>query len=81
MTETVKVNLSKTTASLKIISTIAGAIIGLFVIYMNIDNRMDAIEQEQAVTKGATQEWMRSMEKNVDDISADMKLLLNKLEL
>ena len=81
MTETLKVNLGKTSASLKIVSTIAGAIIGLFVIYMNIDNRMDAIEQEQAVTKGAQQEWMRNMENNVGELKTDMKLLLNKLEL
>jgi uncharacterized membrane protein YqgA involved in biofilm formation len=68
MTETMKVNLSKTSASLKIISTIAGAIIGLFVIYMNIDNRMDALEQEVATTKGVQQEWMRNMENNVEKI-------------
>jgi hypothetical protein len=63
-----KINLDKTTASLKIISTIAGAIIGLFAIYTNIDGRMDAIEREVATNKGVQHEWMRNMENNVEKI-------------
>ncbi len=68
MTETTKINLDKTYTSLRIISTIAGVIIGAFVVYMNVDSRMDKIEQEQATTKGVQQEWMRNMEINVGRI-------------
>jgi hypothetical protein len=68
MTETMKVNLDRTYTSLRIVSTIAGVIIGAFVIYMNVDSRMDRIEQEQATTKGVQQEWMRNMEINVERI-------------
>lgn len=68
MAETMKVNLDKTYTSLKIISCIAGGIIGAFFVYMTIDNRMDALEQDAAVTKGVQQEWMRNIENNVERI-------------
>jgi glycerol uptake facilitator-like aquaporin len=68
MTETMKLNLDKTLTSVKIISAIAGAIIGGFVIYMNVDSRMDNLEQKVAVSEGVQQEWMRSMENNVERI-------------
>ncbi len=68
MTETLKVNLDKTLTSIKIVSAIAGAIIGGFVIYMTIDSRMDNLEQKVAVSEGVQQEWMRSMENNVERI-------------
>ena len=68
MTETLKVNLDKTYTSIKIISAIAGAMIGCFVIYTNVDARMDAIEKKQAISEGVQQEWMRNMENNVERI-------------
>ena len=68
MTETLKVNLTKTLTSLRIISITAGCLIGGFVVYTSIDNRMDKIEQEQATSKGVQQEWMRNMENNVERI-------------
>ena len=52
MTDTVKVNLDRTLTSLKIISTVAGALIACAMVYGGIDNRMDKLEQEQATFKG-----------------------------
>ncbi len=68
MTNTMKVNLDKTYTGIKIMGAIAGVFISCFVVYNNIDNRMDKIEQEQAITKGVQQEWMRNMENNVERI-------------
>ncbi len=68
MTSTLKVNLDKTYTSIKIMSAIAGVFISCFVVYNNIDNRMDTIEREQAISKGVQKEWMRNMENNVERI-------------
>jgi hypothetical protein len=68
MTETLKINLDKTYTSLKIISTIAGALIACFVVYTSVDARMDKLEQEQATFKGVMDERTRNMSKRVDDI-------------
>jgi hypothetical protein len=68
MTETVRVNLDKTYTGIKIVAFVAGVMIACFQAYASIDSRMDRIEQEQAVTKGVQQEWMRSMENNVERI-------------
>jgi hypothetical protein len=68
MTETIRVNLDKTYAGVKVVAFVAGALIACFQVYASVDKRMDNIEQEQAVTKGVQQEWMRSMENNVERI-------------
>ena len=81
MTETVKVNLDKTLASLKILSTVAGALIACAVVYGGIDNRMDRLEQEQATFKGVIDERTRNQGEDLKELKSDMKLLLNKLEL
>ena len=64
MTETVKVNLTKAFMSLKIMSTVAGALIACFVVYMNIDSRMDKMEGRQ----GIMDERTATMSKRVDEI-------------
>lgn len=74
MAETLKINLDKTYTSLKIVSAIAGIFISCFVVYNNIDGRMDKIERDQAITKGVQQEWMRNMENNVERIYDIVKL-------
>ncbi len=68
MTETLKINLEKTFMSLKIMSIVAGVLIACFVVYANIDDRMDKSEQEQATFKGVMEERTRSMAKRIDDI-------------
>ena len=68
MTETLKINLTKAYTSLKIMSAVAGALFACFAVYMSIDNRMDKIEQEQAVNKGVQLEWRRNIENKVDNI-------------
>ena len=68
MTNTLKVNLDKTYTSLKIVSAIAGIFISCFVVYSAIDNRIDKLEQDQAVFKGVIDERTRTMAKRVDEI-------------
>ena len=68
MTETIKVNLDKTLTSLKILSTVAGALIACAVVYGGIDNRMDKLEQEQATFKGVMDERTRNTQEDVKRI-------------
>ena len=70
MTESMKVNLTKTLTSLRIMSTIAGALITCFFVYMSIDNRMDKLELEQSSFKGVMDERTRNTATRVDDIYA-----------
>jgi hypothetical protein len=81
MTETLRVNLDKTATSLKILSTVAGALIACAVVYGQIDDRMDKLELEQATFKGVIDERTRNMGDDMTEIKSDMKLLLNKLQL
>jgi hypothetical protein len=68
MAETLKINLDKTFASLKIVSVVAGALIACFVAYANVDSRMDKLETEQATFKGIMEERTRNMSDNIDKI-------------
>jgi len=68
MTETVRVNLNNTLTSLKIVSIVAGALIAVAVVYGQVDNRMDKLEQDQATFKGVMEERTRNMSDRVDDI-------------
>ena len=81
MSETVKINLDKALTSIKIMSAVAGAIIAIFVVYINIDSRIDRIENEQAVYRGVQDERTRQQGDDINELKSDMKLLLNKLEL
>jgi len=68
MAETMKINLDKTYTSVKIISVVAGALIACFVVYANVDNRMDKLEQEQSTFKGIMEERTRNMSENIAKI-------------
>ncbi len=68
MTNTLKVNLEKTLTSLLIVSVVAGALMACFVVYDNVDTRMDKLEIDQAQFKGVMEERTRNMSDRVDDI-------------
>ena len=68
MTETLRVNLEKTYTSLKIMSMVAGVLIACFVVYANVDDRMDRLEMDQAQFKGVMEERTRNMSERVDMI-------------
>lgn len=81
MTETLKINLDKTLTSLKIVSMVAGGLIACAVVYGGIDSRMDKLEMEQATFKGIIDERTRNQSDDLRELKADMKILLNNLEL
>lgn len=68
MSETMKINLSKTFLSLKIVSIVAGALIACAVVYGNIDSRIDSIESAQNRFEGVMEERTRSMSENINRI-------------
>lgn len=68
MPETVKVNLDKALISLRIISIVAGALIAIGYFYMNIDDRLDKIEQAQVRFEGIMEERTRNMSDNINRI-------------
>jgi len=68
MVETMKVNLTKTATSLRIISIVAGALLACAIVYGQIDDRMDKLELDQASFKGVMEERTRNMSDRVDDI-------------
>ncbi len=68
MKETMKVNLSNTLTSLKIVSIVAGALIACAVVYASVDDRMDKIEQAQVKFEGIMEERTRNMSDNINRI-------------
>ncbi len=70
MSETVKINLTKALTSLRIISAVAGALIACFIVYMNIDARMDKLELETATFKGVMDERTRTMQLDIQIIKS-----------
>lgn len=68
MSETLKVNLTKTLYSLKIVSIVAGVLIGCAVVYGNIDSRIDSIESAQSKFEGVMEERTRNMSENINRI-------------
>ena len=81
MTETMKVNLDKTATSLGIISKIVGAAITCVLVLAYFDDRLDKVEMRQATFEGVMEERTRSMDAKLTNVSEDMKLLINKLQL
>ncbi len=68
MTNTVKVNLDKTLAGVKVMGAVAGVLLTAFAAYASIDNRMDKLELDQATFKGVQDERTRNMAARIDDI-------------
>ncbi len=65
MTETLKINLTKTLAGFKAMGYVAGFLIACFVAYANIDERMDKLELEAAQFKGVIDERTRNTQEDV----------------
>ena len=65
MTETLKINLTKTLAGFKVMGAVAGVLLTAFVAYANIDNRMDKLELEAAQFKGVIDERTRNTQEDV----------------
>ena len=66
MTETMKVNLSKTLTSLRILSAVAGVMVACGIAMAAIDSRMDRLESDQATFKGIMEERTRNMGEKLD---------------
>lgn len=68
MTDTVKVNLAKTLTGIRIMAAVAGFFIFISVVYANIDDRMDKIEQAQSRFEGVMDERTRNTQEDVKRI-------------
>ncbi len=91
MSEKLTINLTKVGALLVIVLTLASVVGGGYIAYDNAkaakkqseDNhvKITVLETKQATFEGVIDERTRNMGNNIKDLKADMKLLLNKLEL
>ncbi len=61
-------SLRKVSASLQIVSAVAGGIIAIVALLFWIDGRIDAVENAQALFEGAMDERTKNTAKRVDDI-------------
>ena len=75
MTDKLKDNLTKINTSLRIISTVAGALVACFFVYMNIDTRMDKLELETTLFKGVMDERTRNIQTAQGVMQSDIQII------